>query len=179
MTDSTNPGSRETMKEKLFCAVVLEISHGLTAGEPAQARKVKDPPWLSTYEQRFAPQEFMKNYVANIVKQNPATNRDGTSARRPFPTLDPSRARAPEDSSRSTRPLVRRAICSVRGMPLAILAIGLIAGLGLMSAVQVEAQTFTFLHSFKATFGPQFVGPFTKPCLRHPTKYWPYCPAAK
>jgi len=147
-------------------------------GESAQARKMKDPPWLHTYQHWFAPQEIMKSCIADIERHNP-TNRDDTSARRPFQTFIPGVARASGDSSRPTRPLVRRAICSVRGMPLAILAIGLIAGVGLMSAVQVEAQTFTFLHSFKATFGPQFVGPFTKPCLRHPTKYWPYCPAAK
>src|SRR5436853_3328785 len=111
---------------------------------------MKDPPWLSTYEHWFAPQEFMKNYVANIVKQNPATHRDGTSARRPFQSFIPGEGRAPGDSSRSTQPLVRRAICSVRGMPLAILAIGLIAGLGLIAAGSVSAQTFTTLYSFSA-----------------------------
>ena len=102
----------------------------------------------------------MKNYVANIVKQNPATHRDGTSARRPFQTFIPGVARAPGRSSRSTRPLVRRAICSVRGMLLAILAIGLIGGLNLIPAGRVTAQTFTTLYSFSAN-GTNSSGAFT------------------
>src|SRR5260370_25864080 len=54
-------------------------------------------------------------------------------------------------SSRGTWRPVRRAIHRGRGTLLAILAMTLIAGFGLMPAGRATAQPFTVLHSFTAT----------------------------
>ena len=81
----------------------------------------------------------MKSHIANIDKQNPTTNRDGTDGRRPFQTFIPGGVRAPGGSGRYPPPQVRRLFCSGLGMLLAVLAIGP------MSSVHAQEYTFTTL----------------------------------
>lgn len=92
--------------------------------------------------------------VTNAVRENPTTSHDAIGVRRPLQTFIAGGTRAPGRSGRSTRPLVRPANRSGREKLLAILALGPIAGLRLIRAGRLAAQTFTVLHSFGVRFRP-------------------------